>query len=53
MKSSKLILSELQTLIEQLDDGARLPTVRDLMKQFSASQGTVQAALGQLRQDRI
>jgi DNA-binding LacI/PurR family transcriptional regulator len=49
MDSSKVILTELQGLIGQLDDGARLPTVRDLMKRFSASQGIVQAALSQLR----
>ncbi len=50
MKSSKQIFSELQTLIGHLEDGARLPTVRELMKQFNASQGTVQGALGQLRE---
>jgi DNA-binding LacI/PurR family transcriptional regulator len=50
MKSSNVIFEELQALIGQLDDGARLPTVRDLMKRFSASQSTVQAALNQLRE---
>jgi DNA-binding LacI/PurR family transcriptional regulator len=49
MKSSNVIFEELQTLIGQLDDGARLPTVRDLMKRFSASQTIVQAALNDLR----
>jgi DNA-binding LacI/PurR family transcriptional regulator len=50
MKSSKVILTELRLLMEELEHGARLPTVRDLMKRFGASQGTVQAALGQLRE---
>lgn len=50
MKSSSIIFEELQSLIGKLDDGARLPTVRDLMKQFSASQSTVQTALNQLRE---
>lgn len=49
MKSVKIITEELQSLIGQLDDGARLPTVRGLMRRFSASQNTVQAALNQLR----
>ncbi len=49
MSSSDLILSELRQLIEQLDDGARLPTVRGLMQRFSVSQGTVQEALRELR----
>ena len=49
MTSSNAVLSELRQLIEQLDDGARLPTVRDLMRRFSVSQGTVQEALRELR----
>ena len=49
MMSSNVIFEELQTLIGQLDDGARLPTVRDLMKRFSASQNIVQTALNDLR----
>jgi DNA-binding LacI/PurR family transcriptional regulator len=49
MTSSDVILSELRLLIDRLDDGAKLPTVRDLMRRFSVSQGTVQEALRELR----
>src|SRR5688572_6191440 len=45
------ILSSLYDLIERLDDGARLPTVRDLMKKHRVSQATVQRALDRLRRE--
>ena len=50
MASANVIMTELRSLIGQLDDGARLPTVRDLMRRFSASQNTVQEALRELRE---
>lgn len=50
MNTSELVRGELRQLISQLDDGARLPTVRDLMRRFSVSQSTVQAALHELRE---
>ena len=42
-------MSELQSLIIRLEDGARLPTIRELMRRFSVSQSTVQEALRELR----
>ncbi|MBE1202769.1 GntR family transcriptional regulator [Aminobacter carboxidus] len=45
-----VVLTALQEQISQLDDGARLPTVRELMKTFRVSQATVQDALTRLRE---
>ena len=50
MSTTELVRGELRQLIKELDDGARLPTVRDLMRRFSVSQSTVQAALHELRE---
>lgn len=49
--SANVVLSALYDLIERLDDGARLPTVRDLMKRHQVSQATVQEALERLRRE--
>lgn len=49
--SANVVLSALYELIERLDDGARLPTVRDLMKKYQVSQATVQEALERLRRE--
>ena len=48
--SGNVVLNELRELIARLDDGARLPTVRELMRTHRVSQATVQEALGQLRE---
>ena len=44
--SSDMVLRSLHDLIDGLDDGARLPTVRELMKNFHVSQAAVQRAFG-------
>lgn len=44
------VLTALQEQIARLDNGARLPTVRELMKSFRVSQATVQDALARLRE---
>ena len=41
-----MVLRSLHDLIDGLDDGARLPTVRELMKNFHVSQAAVQRAFG-------
>ncbi len=43
------VVSLLEERIRSLDDGARLPTVRQLMKELGVSQSAVQDALGRLR----
>lgn len=48
--STTTVLASLQDQIAKLDDGARLPTVRELMKSFRVSQATVQDALTHLRE---
>jgi DNA-binding LacI/PurR family transcriptional regulator len=53
MAASESVLSHLRDLIDQLEDGARLPTVRDLMKRLGVSQGAVQGALSRLRHDGL
>ncbi|CAH1649574.1 HTH gntR-type domain-containing protein [Hyphomicrobiales bacterium] len=47
--SANIVFKTLHDMIERLDDGARLPTVRDLMKKHQVSQATVQEALDRLR----
>jgi DNA-binding LacI/PurR family transcriptional regulator len=51
--SGNVVLSGLYDLIEGLDHGARLPTVRDLMKKHQVSQATVQEALDHLRREGL
>lgn len=46
--SSDLVLRSLYDLIDGLEDGARLPTVRELMRSFHVSQAAVQRAFGSL-----
>jgi DNA-binding LacI/PurR family transcriptional regulator len=46
--SSDLVLRSLRDLIDGLEDGARLPTVRELMRSFHVSQAAVQRAFGAL-----
>lgn len=43
------VMSSLRERIRTLDDGARLPTVRQLMRDLGVSQGVVLDALGRLR----
>ncbi|GAB5377090.1 MAG: hypothetical protein AcusKO_35520 [Acuticoccus sp.] len=47
--ATQRVVSSLEEHIEKLADGARLPTVRQLMKELGVSQAAVQDALGQLR----
>lgn len=47
------IAEELRSRISGLAPGTRLPTVRDLMKEFAVSQATVQQALETLEADRL
>lgn len=47
--AANTVLSALYDLIERSEDGARLPTVRELMKRHQVSQATVQEALDRLR----
>ncbi len=51
--SSELVLNSLYDMIEGLEDGARLPTVRDLMKSFRVSQAAVQEAFNRLRDEGL
>lgn len=51
--SSNVVLDALYDLISRSDDGARLPTVRELMKNFRVSQATVQDALSRLREEGL
>jgi DNA-binding LacI/PurR family transcriptional regulator len=51
--SSDIVLSALYDLIERLDEGARLPTIRDLMKSFRVSQASVQEAFSTLRDEGL
>ena len=46
--SSDLVLRSLYDLVDGLEDGARLPTVRELMRTFHVSQAAVQRAFGAL-----
>lgn len=46
--SSDLVLRSLYDLMDGLEDGARLPTVRELMRSFHVSQAAVQSAFGVL-----
>lgn len=48
--TGQLVRGKLRQLVDELEDGARLPTVRELMRRFSVSQGTVQSALHELRE---
>ena len=43
------MLKALYDMIDRLDDGARLPTVREMMKTFRVSQASVQEVLNTLR----
>ncbi len=52
-ETSNVVLHALYELISRLDHGARLPTVRELMKNFRVSQTTVQEAIGQLRDEGL
>ncbi|MGQ3213163.1 GntR family transcriptional regulator [Shinella sp.] len=49
--SSNTVLASLRDQISRLEDGARLPTVRDLMRIHQVSQATVQEALTRLRDE--
>ncbi|HUG62000.1 MAG TPA: GntR family transcriptional regulator, partial [Methylomirabilota bacterium] len=51
--SSEVVLRSLFELVDTLEDGARLPTVRDLMKRFRVSQSAVQSAFDRLRRDGL
>ncbi|BCH27697.1 hypothetical protein MesoLjLc_75700 [Mesorhizobium sp. L-8-10] len=51
--SGNIVLSSLHDLIARLEDGARLPTVRDLMKRHRVSQATVQEAINRLRDEGV
>lgn len=51
--SSHAVLTALKEQIARLDSGARLPTVRDLMRNHKVSQATVQEALTHLRQEGL
>ncbi|MGV3651396.1 MAG: GntR family transcriptional regulator, partial [Devosia sp.] len=53
MASYEAVLAALRDLATRLDDGARLPTVRDLMKRFKVSQATVQQAFAELRREGL
>lgn len=50
---SNVVLNALYELIARLENGARLPTVRELMKNFRVSQATVQDAIGRLREEGL
>lgn len=50
---STVILSALRERISRLEGGARLPTVRDLMRSHRVSQATVQEALNLLRAEGL
>lgn len=52
-ESSNVVLHALYELVSRLDGGARLPTVRELMRNFGVSQATVQEALGRLRDEGL
>ncbi len=47
------MLTALKEQIARLDTGARLPTVRDLMRSHKVSQATVQEALARLRDEGL
>ena len=47
--SADIVLEALYDLIAVSEDGARLPTVRDLMRRYQVSQAVVQGAVGKLR----
>lgn len=51
--SSHAVLASLRDQIARLDDGARLPTVRELMRSHQVSQATVQEALTRLREEGL
>ncbi len=51
--SAEVVLQALYELVDKLDDGARLPTVRDLMKRFHVSQSAVQEAFNRLREEGL
>jgi DNA-binding LacI/PurR family transcriptional regulator len=51
--SSNAVLTALQEQIARLEDGARLPTVRELMRSHKVSQATVQEALAYLREEGL
>lgn len=48
-----MISKALVDLVETADDGARLPTVRELMTRYSVGQATVQEAFTRLREDGL
>lgn len=51
--SNNVVQTALRELIAKLEDGSRLPTVRDLMKQHRVSQATVQQAIHRLRREGL
>jgi DNA-binding LacI/PurR family transcriptional regulator len=51
--ADNIVLSSLHELISRLEDGAKLPTVRDLMKKHRVSQATVQEAINRLRDEGV
>lgn len=53
MASYEAVLAALRDLAYRLEDGARLPTVRDLMKRHKVSQATVQQAFAELRREGL
>lgn len=51
--ATQRVVSSLEETIRQLGDGARLPTVRQLMKELRVSQAAVQDALVHLRKEGL
>jgi DNA-binding LacI/PurR family transcriptional regulator len=53
LASYQTVLAALRDLAYKLEDGARLPTVRDLMKRHKVSQATVQQAFAELKREGL